>query len=92
VILARNSFARVVRASGAALRGLTAPPSPRKQYDFYDKMTMNRGGAARWAEFDPLVPLMNQGGFIPGVDHETPPAVSLEQYQSYLRLLNEFTS
>ena len=55
-------------------------------------MTMNRGGAARWAEFDPLVPLMNQGGFIPGVDHETPPAVSLEQYQSYLRLLNEFTS
>ena len=39
-----------------------------------------------------LVPLMKTGGFIPSVDHQTPPGVSLEQYRVYLRLLNEYTA
>ena len=42
--------------------------------------------------FERLVPLMKTGGFIPSVDHQTPPGVSLEQYRVYLRLLNEYTS
>lgn len=58
----------------------------------FDKMTMPRGEAAMRAEFERLVPLMRTGGFIPSVDHQTPPGVSLEQYQVYLRLLNEYTS
>jgi len=57
----------------------------------FDKMTMNRGEAAMRAEFQRLAPLMKTGGFIPSVDHQTPPGVSLEQYRCYLRLLDEFT-
>jgi hypothetical protein len=58
----------------------------------FDKMTMPRGEAALRAEFERLAPLMRTGGFIPSVDHQTPPGVSLEQYRVYLRLLNEYTA
>ena len=58
----------------------------------FDKMVMNRGEAAIRAEFERLLPLMRSGGFIPSVDHQTPPGVSLEQYRVYLRLLEEYTS
>lgn len=57
----------------------------------FDKMTMNQGEAAMRAEFERLVPLMKSGGFIPSVDHQTPPGVSMEQYRCYLRLLEEYT-
>jgi hypothetical protein len=56
----------------------------------FDKMTMNRGEAAMRAEFGRLVPLMKFGGFIPSVDHQTPPGVSLVEYGVYLRLLREY--
>ena len=58
----------------------------------FDKMTMNRGEAAMRAEFERLVPLMRTGGFIPSVDHQTPPGVSLEEYRVYLRLLKHYMS
>ncbi len=58
----------------------------------YDKMTMPQGGAAMRAEFERLTPLMRRGGFIPSVDHQTPPGVSLAQYREYLALLREFTA
>ena len=58
----------------------------------FDKMTMNRGEPAMRAEFERLLPLMRTGGFIPSVDHQTPPGVSLDQYRSYLRLLDEYTA
>jgi uroporphyrinogen-III decarboxylase len=57
----------------------------------FNKMTMNQGEAAMRSEFERLVPLMRTGGFIPSVDHQTPPGVSLEQYRVYLRLLEEYT-
>ncbi len=57
----------------------------------FDKMTMNRGEAAMRAEFERLLPLMKRGGFIPSVDHQTPPGVSLEEYRVYLGLLREYT-
>jgi hypothetical protein len=56
----------------------------------FDKMTMNRGEAAMRAEFERLVPLVKTGGFIPSVDHQTPPGVSLDQYRVYLRLLKSY--
>jgi hypothetical protein len=56
----------------------------------YDKMVMPHGEAAMRAEFERLLPLMKQGGFIPSVDHQTPPGVSLENYKIYLRLLREY--
>lgn len=58
----------------------------------FNKLTMNQGEAAMRTEFERLVPLMKTGGFIPSVDHQTPPGVSLAQYRDYLRLLNEYTT
>lgn len=57
----------------------------------FDKMTMTRGKEAMRAEFERLLPVMRQGGYIPGVDHQTPPGVSLAQYREYLALLWEYT-
>jgi len=58
----------------------------------YNKMVMNQGEAAIRDEFERLGPLMRTGGFIPSVDHQTPPGVSLEQYRTYLRLLQQYTA
>jgi uroporphyrinogen-III decarboxylase len=57
----------------------------------FDKMVMNRGEAAVRAEFERLLPLMRTGGFIPSVDHQTPPHVTLEEYRMFRRLLDEYT-
>lgn len=57
----------------------------------FDKMAMARGESAMRAEFERLLPLMKSGGFIPSVDHQTPPGVSLAEYRTYLRLLEEYT-
>jgi hypothetical protein len=57
----------------------------------YNKMVMPQGEAAMRAEFERLVPLMRTGGFIPSVDHQTPPGVSLDQYRAYLALLEEYS-
>ena len=57
----------------------------------YNKLVMNMGEEAVRAEFERLVPLMKTGGFIPSVDHQTPPGVSLDNYRIYLRLLEEYT-
>ena len=56
----------------------------------YDKMVMSKGEEAMRAEFERILPVMRQGGFIPSVDHQTPPGVSLENYQIYVRLLKEY--
>ena len=56
----------------------------------YNKMVMTQGEAAMRAEFERLRPLMETGGFIPSVDHQTPPGVNLDQYRIYLRLLDEY--
>jgi hypothetical protein len=56
----------------------------------FDKMVMNKGERAIRGEFERILPLMKTGGFIPSVDHQTPPGVSLEEYRVYLRLLREY--
>ena len=56
----------------------------------YDKMVMPHGEEAMRREFERLLPTMRQGGFLPSVDHQTPPGVSLENYQIYVRLLKEY--
>jgi hypothetical protein len=57
----------------------------------FDKMTMPCGEEALRAEFERLLPVMRTGGFIPSVDHQTPPGISLAEYRVYLRLLNEYS-
>jgi hypothetical protein len=56
----------------------------------YDKMVMNQGEAAIRAEFDRLLPVMRSGGYVPSVDHQTPPSVSLDDYRIYIRLFREY--
>ncbi len=53
---------------------------------------MNRGEEAMRKEFERLLPLMHSGGFIPSVDHQTPPHVTLDQYRLFRRLLDEYTA
>lgn len=56
----------------------------------FNKMVMNKGEAAIRNEFERLVPLMKTGGFIPSVDHQTPPSVSMEEYRLYLKIFDEY--
>ena len=56
----------------------------------FDKMVMNQGEAALRAEFERLVPVAAQGGYIVSCDHQTPPGVSYDQYQLYLSLFREY--
>ena len=79
---------RQAGVDGSALR--RAFPTLR-MVGHFDKMTMPKGEAAMRAEFDRLLPLIRSGGFIPSVDHQTPPGVSLDQYRLFRRLLDEYT-
>ena len=56
----------------------------------FDKMVMSQGEAPMRAEFERLLPVMRTGGYIPSVDHQTPPEVSLANYQIYVRLFWEY--
>jgi len=56
----------------------------------FDKTVMKDGEAAMRKEFERLLPVLRQGGFIPGVDHQTPPDVSLATYRVYVSLLKEY--
>ena len=79
------------RQAGVDGMRLAARASPRcGMVGHYDKMVMNQGEDAIRQEFERLVPLMKTGGFIPSVDHQTPPGVSLDQYRIYLRWLREY--
>ncbi|HOD93079.1 MAG TPA: uroporphyrinogen decarboxylase family protein [Clostridia bacterium] len=57
----------------------------------YDKMVMDVSEEAMREEFERLLPTMKSGGYIPSVDHQTPPGVSLENYWKYLTLLKEYS-
>ena len=57
----------------------------------YDKTIMKNGEEAMRAEFERLKPAIQSGGYIPSVDHQTPPDVSLENYRTYMKLLKEYT-
>jgi len=56
----------------------------------YDKLVMSKGEQAMRDEFERLLPVMKTGGFVPSVDHQTPPEVSLENYRIYLRLFEAY--
>lgn len=56
----------------------------------FDKMVMSRGEKAMRAEFERLVPVAKEGGYIISCDHQTPPGVSLEDYKLYLKLFREY--
>jgi len=58
----------------------------------FNKRVMHLGETAIRAEFERILPLVKSGGFIPSVDHQTPPEVPLEEYRLYVRILKEFAA
>ena len=56
----------------------------------YNKLVMSKGPDAIQAEFESLKPLFGKEKFIPAVDHQTPPEVSLENYRHYLKASEVF--
>ena len=58
----------------------------------FDKTVMKDGEAAMRREFERILPAIRSGGYIPSVDHQTPPDVSVENYRIYCRLLREYTT
>ena len=85
-----DSFLPVERQAGCDVASLREQYPHIRLVGAFDKLCMTGGEAAMRAEFDRLLPVLRQGGFIPGVDHQTPPAVSLDTYRIYLDLLNEY--
>ena len=57
----------------------------------YDKTVMHKGEAAIRAEFERILPAISSGRYIPSVDHQTPPAVSVEDYKLYMSILREYS-
>jgi len=56
----------------------------------YDKMVMNKGENAIRTEFERILPVMKSSCYLPSVDHQTPPEVSLEDYKLYIKLFREY--
>ncbi len=56
----------------------------------YDKTVMHLGEEAMRNEFERIMPAMKSGRYIPSCDHQTPPAVSLDDYRLYRKLLEEY--
>ena len=55
----------------------------------YNKLEIAEGKAAIDAEFERLLPVIRQGGYIPGADHQVAPSTSLEDYRYYTQRLRE---
>ncbi|MFZ2656750.1 MAG: uroporphyrinogen decarboxylase family protein [Victivallales bacterium] len=56
----------------------------------FDKTIMHLGEEAIRREFERLLPVMRSGGYIPTTDHQTPPAVSIDNFRDYVRTLKEY--
>lgn len=57
----------------------------------FDKTVMKNGRDAMRAEFERILPAIKNGNYIPCVDHQTPPDVTIENYKNYIELLYEYT-
>jgi uroporphyrinogen decarboxylase len=53
----------------------------------FDKRIVPLGPDAVQAELDRLMPVLREGGFVPGIDHSVPADVSWDDYRHYLDLL-----
>lgn len=55
----------------------------------FNKLMIAEGKEAIDKEFERLLPIIRQGGFIPGSDHQVAPSTSLEDYRYYIAKLHE---
>jgi len=55
----------------------------------FNKLCIAAGKEAIDREFERLLPVIRQGGYIPGCDHQVAPSTSLENYKYYIEKLKE---
>ncbi len=80
------------RQAGADIGCLRQKHPSMRFIGHFDKMTMNKGEEAMRAEFERLLPVAARGGFLIACDHQTPPGVSYDNYQTYLTLFREYAA
>lgn len=80
------------RQAGVDVAQLRANLPSMRFIGHFNKMVMNRGEVAMRTEFERLLPVAAQGGLIISCDHQTPPSVSLKDYQLYLALFREYAA
>ncbi len=56
----------------------------------FDKTIMHLGEDAIKSEFERLLPTVHSGRYIPSVDHQTPPGVSIHDYRKYAQFLRQY--
>ena len=63
---------------------------PRLQFvGGYNKLRIANGHEAIDQEFERLLPVVRQGGYLPGADHQVAPSTPLEHYRYYVGRLKE---
>lgn len=55
----------------------------------YNKLSIAAGKEEIDKEFERLLPVIRQGGYIPGADHQVAPSTSLSDYKYYIEKLEE---
>ena len=85
-----DGFLPLERQAGVDVNALRKEHPQARFIGAYDKMVMSKGESEMREEFERLLPAMKSGGYIPSVDHQTPPGVSLANYRIYLKLLKEY--
>jgi hypothetical protein len=87
-----QGFLPLERMAGVDVNQLRTAHPDLRMIGAFDKTTMHRGEARVRQEFERLLPVMRSGGYVPSVDHQTPPEVSLEDYRLYVGLLREYAA
>lgn len=85
-----EGIAPLERMAGVDVAAIRARHPRFRLIGAFDKLVLDKGPEAMRREFERLLPVMRQGGFIPSVDHQTPPHISLQQYRDYVNLLREY--
>lgn len=85
-----EGFLPLERMAGVDISRLRQLYPTLKMIGAFDKTVMHLGEARMRQEFERIFPVMCQGGYIPGCDHQTPPQVSFEDYHLYQKLLREY--
>ena len=55
----------------------------------FNKLCIAEGPEAIDREFERILPVIRQGGYIPGADHQVAPSTSLDHYRYYISRLQE---
>ena len=85
-----EGFLPLERMAGVDISKLRELYPTLKMIGAFDKTIMHLGEEVIRKEFERLMPVMKQGGYIPSCDHQTPPQVSMGDYYLYMKLLKEY--